>query len=227
VPSRRGAHLTDTRLVLLLAALASTAAAVVHVAAAPAHWSEWPIGGVFFLLMAAFQIGWAVMILAFANRFFVFAGIAVNLGFIGLWALSRWQGVPFGPHAGMPEAVGFADVLTSLLEAWIAVSLAWTLLPRMSHGVLSVGGYRLAAVFMAVALGIAVIPGVGSALAHGEGGHTHGETEEEGDGHTHGTESEMPTSDPTEGGEAPASEDSTEEEAPAEDHTHAPGEEHD
>lgn len=228
-PSRRGSHLTDTRLVLLLAALASTAAGIVHAAAIPAHWTEWPLAGWFFALVAVFQVGWAVLLFAFGNRVLVVSGIAANAGLVLLWAVSRWQGLPFGPHGGMPEAVGFADALTSVLEAWIALSLLWSLLPRVTHGVLAIGGYRLAAALAGAFLGLTLIPGIGSALSHGGEGHTHEESEEDGhhhdgteeEGHDHGAETSTPESSEPEASESAS-------EAPQEeDHTHAPGEEHD
>jgi hypothetical protein len=227
-PSRRGSHLTDTRLMLLLAALASTAAGIVHAAAVPGHWSEWPLAGWFFALVALFQVAWAVLLLAFENRLLVFSGIAASTGLVLLWAVSRWQGLPFGPHGGMPEAVGFADAFTSVLEAWIALSLLWSLLPRVTHGVLAIGGYRLAASLAGVVLGLTLIPGIGSALTHGGEGHSHEESEEDGhhhddmeeEGHDHGAAT------PTEGASEPEASESTSEE-PQEDHTHAPGEEHD
>lgn len=219
---------------MLMAALASAAAGIIHVAAVPSHWAEWPAAGVFFLLTAVFQLSWSILAMPFEHRLLTLSAIPVNLGLIALWAFSRWQGVPVGPHAGVPEAIGLGDTLSTALEAGIVTCLLWTLIPRESHGVLSTQGYRLAGILASVLLGLMTIPGIVSALSHGGAGHGHGETEdvhehgetEEEDGHDHGSETEDPATDADEASE-PGSDEDSEAPSEAEDHSHAPGEEHD
>ncbi|MCH7233006.1 hypothetical protein L0U85_19415 [Glycomyces sp. L485] len=231
-PSRSHRDRTETRLARVMAALASAAAGIIHAAAVDPHWSEWALAGLLFLGMAFFQIAWAALIIPFGNRFMSVAGVMANLGFLGLWGLSRIRGVPFGPHANVPEAVGVADALTTALEVVVIVSLLWSLLPRERHGVLSAAGYRAAVAVAVLALGTAVMPGVASALQHA---HSHEETEEghdDGHDHDHGTENdadmdEMNGEMTEETGEDMSESPSDTAPDEEEDHTHAPGEEHD
>ncbi|WP_100448679.1 hypothetical protein [Glycomyces xiaoerkulensis] len=223
-PPPRNGRPTDARLALLLASLASAAAGIIHGAAAPAHWDEWPISGVFFAGVALFQLVWAVVALPLAGRFLAAVGILANGGLLGLWAYSRWEGLPMGPHAGAPEAIGLADVLAAGLGAVVIAGAFWALLPRERHGVLKAGGYRTVVFLAGAAMAVALIPGIDGALSHGGEGHDHGPAEDGGhhgeggeDEHDHGE-----TDDETEG-EATTEPAGTEEE----DHTHAPGEEHD
>lgn len=232
-PRRRAKRRSDAKLAMLLAALASAAAGIIHAAAAPAHWNEWPAAGAFFVFMAFCQLAWAVLILPFANRFFAVLGIVGNLGFLGLWAYSRWQGLPVGPHAGTVEAISLADSLAAVCEVGVVLGVVWALLPRESHGVLSLGAFRFTAALAAVVLGVALIPGVASALSHGGDGHGHGGSESEEGGHDHGeTDTEEGGHDMEHEPESTQTPEVTEEaESPAdaeeEDHEHAPGEEHD
>jgi hypothetical protein len=214
---------TEARLACQVAAIASLAAGVIHVFATPTHWQEWPVAGAFFAATAGFQLLWGLLALRIGNGLFGLTGIAANLGFLGLWAASRQWGVPFGPHAGVPEAYGAADLIAAAMEVAIVVGLLWALLPRERHGVLSAGGYRAAIVLAIVVLGAMAFSGSSAALQHS---HSHdAETagpEDDGHHHDHGADEE--SADPSDS-EATADEASTE---PAEeDHTHAPGEEHD
>ncbi|MDA1361087.1 hypothetical protein O1R50_15765 [Glycomyces luteolus] len=153
------------------------------------------------------------------------AGIVANIGFLGLWGVSRVWGVPFGPHAGVPEAFGEADLIAAAMEVAIVVGLLWSLLPRERHGVLSAGGYRAVVVLAFVALGAMAIPGASAALEHSHS-HDAGTTDGEDDGHDHehGTDENMDMESPADS-ETSAEPDEGEAE-PTEDHTHAPGEEH-
>jgi hypothetical protein len=45
------------------------------------------------------------------------ATIALNAALIGVWALSRTAGIPFGPHSWHAEAVTFIDVSAVVIEA--------------------------------------------------------------------------------------------------------------
>lgn len=219
---------TEAELARQVAAIASLAAGVVHVFAIPAHWGEWPLAGAFFAATAGFQLLWGVLAFPIGKVFLRVAGILANLGFLGLWAVSRVWGVPFGPHAGVPEAFGAADLIAAALETAIVVGLLWSLLPRERHGVLSVGGYRAVVVLAFVALGAMAVPGSTAALEHSHS-HDPAATDQEGDGHDHehGTDEHMDMESPTDSeASADPEQDAT---APAEeeDHTHAPGEEHD
>ncbi|WP_051815939.1 hypothetical protein [Glycomyces tenuis] len=174
----------------------------------------------FFLAVACFQLYWAALTVPFGNAFLSVAGVWANLGFLGLWGLSRSRGVSFGPHTNVPEAVEAADALTAALELAVIIGTLWTFLPREHHGVPSAAGYRFAASLAALTLGVTVMPGVSSALNHGGDGHSHEET---GDGHDHDTETVPDMDEVTVELSEPTSTAGPDEE---EGHTHAPGEEH-
>jgi hypothetical protein len=216
---------TEARLARQVAAIASLTAGVVHVFAAPAHWQEWPLAGAFFTATAGFQLLWGLLALRIGNGLFRLTGIAANLGFLGLWAVSRQWGVPFGPHAGVPEVFGAADLITAAMEAAIVVGLLWSLLPRERHGVLSAGGHRAAIVLAVVVLGAMAIPGSTAALEHSHGHTESADSEGDGHDHEHGTDegTDMESADPS---DSEATEEASTEPA-EEDHSHAPGEEHD
>lgn len=120
---------------LHLAAL-SIVAGSIHAVAAPSHLAEtWTHGG-FFVALAAFQLGWGVLIYSRPSPRGLRAGIAVNVAVIALWIASRTVGVPFGPEAWHPEAPGTLDVAATTTEAMIALmgqallASGWTL----THG---------------------------------------------------------------------------------------------
>lgn len=232
-PDPRGRRRTDASLLCAIAAVASLAAGAIHIAATPPHWGEWLMAGLFFAGAAAFQILWGLLAFVVGIGFIRAAGLLANLGFLGVWAYSRAQGMPFGPAAGVPEAVGVADLLAASLEAVVVICLSLSLLPRERDGRVASAGYWAAVVVAFLVFGAAGAQGSVSALEHS---HSHGHGEEGGHGggdghdHDHGDE-ETGTEEPT--GEAPSDgrspSDAADEESPAEeeDHTHAPGEEHD
>ena len=100
-----------------VAAAASAAAAGIHFAVAPEHFQEWWGFGTFFVVSGTAQLAWA----SFPAKAWI--GIGGNALFIALWALSRTKGLPFGPDAGTPEAIGSIDVASVLLELTAVVAL--------------------------------------------------------------------------------------------------------
>lgn len=226
-PDPRGRRRTDASLLCAIAAVASLAAGAIHIAATPPHWGEWLMAGLFFAGAAAFQILWGLVAFAAGNGFVRAVGLLANLGFLGVWACSRAQGMPFGPAAGVPEAVGVADLLAASLEAVVVIGLSLSLLPRERDGRVAAAGYWAAVVVAFLVFGAAGAQGSVSALEH-DHSHSHGEEGGHGGGdghdHDHGDE-ETGTEEPT--GEAPSEGQSPSDAADEEDHTHAPGEEHD
>lgn len=170
---------TDTRLAVLLAAFASIGAGAVHVAVVPNHWQEWPLSGVFFAGLAAFQLIWAVVVIRWPRPTILGIGLIANLGAMTLWVVSRVWGVPFGPHADVPEAVGASGVLTMMLEASVLLGATWSLLPRYRSALLTTGGYRFAVTGAALAMLMLMTPGVIEGLehSHSEAGGHHGTSE--------------------------------------------------
>ncbi len=104
-------------------ALLSFGAAAIHFAVSPDHFGEWVPYGVAFACLAWFQLLWAAAYLVRPARSWARAAIVVNLAVIVVWAWSRTIGLPIGPQPGSTEPVGFADTLSSGLEALLVLGL--------------------------------------------------------------------------------------------------------
>ncbi len=172
-------------LVWVLAAL-SLGAGVIHFAVSGQHYEVSWAHGTFFAVVAWLQVSWAVGVVLRPYRRLLAAGVLLNAGIIGVWAISRVWGVPIGPGAWTPEKVTLADALSSGFEAGIVIlSLAVLVRPALAQQqlrpALAVPGVGIAAVGVAVISSMAVAPAFAS-------GHSHG-TSASGDGHSHGTTS--------------------------------------
>ena len=126
-----------------LAIVASSAAALAHVVAAPGHYIWWPIAGVFFAVLGAAQLSFAVLLVrGFDHRSLLMAGIWGTVGVILLYLASRTVGIPMSPpvpfHGGrwvvgrsaIPNGakhVGPLDVFTLVAELVLVVALVSTL----------------------------------------------------------------------------------------------------
>lgn len=103
------------------AVVASLVAGMIHVAVIPEHAEEyWPFG-LFFALVAAFQIAWPVPALLAPSRQAFATGVLVNGLLIAAWTASRTIGLPLGPGAWSPEAIGSLDVTATLAELVIVI----------------------------------------------------------------------------------------------------------
>jgi hypothetical protein len=100
-------------------ALCSAAAATIHFAVVSPHWDEYVPFALLFALSGAFQFLWAAAVLVRPGRGVLLAGGVVNLGVAAAWVVSRTVGMPVGPDAWTPEAVGLADVAATLFEVAI------------------------------------------------------------------------------------------------------------
>jgi hypothetical protein len=122
---------------LVLAAVASLAAAVAHAQVAPEHFAEWWGYGTFFVVAAAAQLALAAILLAFAvgreralpavarREALVYgAGIVGNALLVALWAWTRLVGDFVGPMAGSKEEIGLVDVAAKACEAATVAALA-------------------------------------------------------------------------------------------------------
>lgn len=114
---------TVTKLLVASAAAASIAAGVIHFAAAAEHAPVYPQAAAFFVGIGTFQVLWAAMVLGRPSRALYLAGLGASLLTIALWGVSRTIGLPFGPEAFIREAVGRADVISTLLEEAIALAV--------------------------------------------------------------------------------------------------------
>jgi hypothetical protein len=115
---------TSRQRLLSAAAVLLLLAALIHVWVMPEHFEEWWGYGLFFLVAAAAQALFAVVVLKAPTPAVLAAGIVGNLAIIALWAFTRTVGIPLGPHAGEVEAVGAIDVVSKLVELALVLALA-------------------------------------------------------------------------------------------------------
>jgi hypothetical protein len=161
-----GATLTDARPVrelappasaasaaLPVALVSSAAAAGVHAAVGPAHLTDQPLVGMFFLACAAAQLGWTALFLARPSQALLRAGVVGNAALVTLWAVSRLSGSePVGPWGlaatGWEVAVVVACVALNApagLRAagwldWPGLARGWTACSVLVLGLLSLSG---------------------------------------------------------------------------------------
>jgi len=102
-------------------AVASAGAAAIHFAVIDQHVVEYWLFGVFFVVVALAQLGWAVAVVSNPTRTVYIVGALGNTLIVMTWVISRTSGLPFGPEAGEPEPVGVADVVSTALEVVVVV----------------------------------------------------------------------------------------------------------
>ena len=87
---------------------------------APSHLQHSTLFGAFFVVATLTQISWAGMLVYGCSRALLVVGAAVNVGFIGLWAVTRTLGLPvLMPE---PEAVGPWDLACVAWQAVVVVA---------------------------------------------------------------------------------------------------------
>ncbi len=155
----RGQDAGEVVRVLLVASLLGGAA--VHAAVVREHVDHWPAAGVFFALLAATALVVGVALLRRVDRPRLLGALAVSVGPLLVWLVSRTTGLPFGPDAGEPEPVALADAAACLL-AVVAGGAALVLL-RVT-GPLRVRGLPAAAQLIGLGL-VAALTVVGLAGA--------------------------------------------------------------
>jgi manganese oxidase len=112
--------------VFLYAVALSLIAALTHTWVMPEHFREWWGYGSFFLIVAAAQACYGLVLMRWRGRSLLLLGVVGNLSVVSLWAVTRTVGIPFfGPHAGAVERVGAVDLLATVAElALVTVLLA-------------------------------------------------------------------------------------------------------
>lgn len=163
----RAATKTDSKLAVRLAALASLGGATIHFAVIPTHWREWMPAGVFFLSIALFQLVWARLALTRTTALVLAGGIAINVGALVLWAVSRTAGAPFGPHAGEAELVQAADLCALLLQIYVVMGAGWALYRGRRGQPIPAFGNAVVLLGAIVIVSFASTLGVASGLRHG------------------------------------------------------------
>lgn len=119
-----GSGRIDPRRLVSAAALFGSAA--IHAAVVSGHLDEWAAAGAFFIVLAAAELVLGILVLGRRQRGMLPAIAAASLVPLALWLWSRTIGLPFGPEAGLPEAVGVPDCVAGALEVGtllIAVAL--------------------------------------------------------------------------------------------------------
>ena len=150
----------------LLAAL-SLGAGVIHFAVSGEHYELSWAHGTFFAVVAWLQLSWAVAVVVRPTRWLLAAGALLNAGILGVWAVSRVWGVPIGPDAWTPEAVGWSDALSSVCELGIvALALAVLVRPEVAQRTLrpaiAVPAVGIAGLGVAVISSLAFTPALAS-----------------------------------------------------------------
>jgi hypothetical protein len=160
-------------LTLVTLALLSTGAALIHFVVIEMHAEEWWLFGAAFAAMALAQQVWAVFVLTHPNRMLYAAGAVLNTGIIIVWIVSRSSGLPFGPDAGEPEAIGFSDVVATVFELLIALGAIALLRPRplgrpLRRAAVPLLAAAIAAVVVCTAFALFSAVGTSSFLPHTE-----------------------------------------------------------
>jgi hypothetical protein len=112
---------------LRLAAVMSGASAAMHVSASAGHLREWWVFAALFAATAALQLVWAACVWRRPSRSVISWGLALNLGLVAVWTLSRTRGLPVGPDAFHPEAVGPLDLQSTVDELLTSALVVSTL----------------------------------------------------------------------------------------------------
>ena len=164
----------------LLAAL-SLGAGVIHFAVSGEHYELSWAHGTFFAVVAWLQLSWAVAVVVRPTRWLLAAGALLSAGIIGVWVVSRVWGVPIGPDAWTPEAVGWSDALSSVCELGIvALALGVLVRPELAQRRLrpsvAVPVVGIAGLGVAVISSLAFTPALASSHHHGEADGSHTQT---------------------------------------------------
>jgi len=173
-------HSDRDRTVRWLAAILSLTAGAIHFGYAPHHLTEDWAHGWFFMVIAAYQCLFAVLIVARPRRWLWVSAIVVNIGIIATWLVSRTVGLPFGPEALRSETFSAPDIVSSVIEAVIIiisiVALAFpAALERQSKDRVSLRFAAFAIGTVAVVLGALMLTPTYTS-AHEAAGHSHGAT---------------------------------------------------
>src|SRR3954467_4824364 len=118
---------------IVLAAACPLGAEGIHTAVIAPHFAEWWAEGAFFLALSVLEGALAAALLLAPSRTVSQAAVLASLATIAVWAWSRTTGLPIGPEAGYPEAVGRADTIPTLLDALTALALA-PVIPQTPRG---------------------------------------------------------------------------------------------
>ncbi len=165
-PRPRSELLAAETATLLIGAL-SILTGLVHIGIAAGDVSQSSAYTPLVAMIAAFQLGWAALVIARPSRGALLCGALVNAALILLWIVSRSAGLPIGPQPWVAEPLGSADAIAAAAEAVIMLAASCLLLARRSHAARSAIP-RLTPLLLTVMF-ISVLYGLGSG-AHVGGG---------------------------------------------------------
>lgn len=97
---------------------------LIHWTVIDVHAREWSAAGYFFTALAIVEVILAIGIAISRRRSWLWLALATSAATLAFWAVTRTVGLPFGPAAGQPEAVGRADLVAALLELLTVVAIA-------------------------------------------------------------------------------------------------------
>ena len=181
-------------------ALLSLGAASIHFAFAPGHFVQGWAHGAFFLVVAWFQLAWAVAIVLRPTRRVFLLGL-LNAAVIVIWVLSRTTGVPLIPHGSTIEAVGVSDTTASVFEYLIVVGcIAAVARPALLRGRLP---FTPATSIVTAGLVVAAVSAIG--VTPSFAGHSHSHAALPGLLHAHGDTAGLTGATPCEKAGPPAS----------------------
>ncbi|MBU3702334.1 MAG: hypothetical protein FGM58_09855, partial [Acidimicrobiia bacterium] len=164
-----------------LAAVLSATVGAVHFGYAPHHLSEDWAHGWFFLLLGAYELAFAVLIVTRPRRWLWASAIVIGLGSAAVWVVSRTVGLPFGPEALRTEDASAPDIVCTVISVVVALLglvslLAPSRLQRPVRDRISVRFTAGAFATVAVLAGALVLT-PDYTEAHAASGHSHGDTE--------------------------------------------------
>lgn len=120
-----------TTLIARVAAILLLAAGALHVSAAVDHIGLQEMLALFVTCASLQVLLGAALLVEGPGRGFVLTALAVTVGAIGAWLLSRTVGLPLVPD-GHKEPIGFKDGITVLLELGAVPALLLLLSPEIS-----------------------------------------------------------------------------------------------
>jgi hypothetical protein len=174
VPKTRATAESDrnTARITSVVALASIAAGAIHIAAAATIGRGNAQTETFFVAVAAAQIVFGLVTLAWAPRWWLALGALGNAVVVATWIASRTVALPFGPYAHIVLPVGFADTLATILGSVTAIGAAVLAVRGSPAGrsAARVRGFALAAAVLIGALGLAGVVSQANASSGGSGG---------------------------------------------------------
>ncbi len=158
------------RLVAQVAAVLSIGAGVIHVSAAGDH-TNLPVMFAGFMVVATLQVALGALLFSRrASRLVIVGGLALMVGSIAVWVVSRTAGLPF-LEDGHTEPIGFKDGVTVLFELASVPALLLLLSPDLAR--VSLPSPRLGSQTLAAAGALCFALMVPALLLGGGGHHSH------------------------------------------------------